>query len=222
MTRQQLRWRKRWETNFRLSEQFVKKYGRMPFPKEVYEGVCLYRWLILEKSKYLSGTMPQDIVFRFAEIGIDIANFSSRPKSMAEKKRISRDEAFQEDFSVLMDFLKKYHRFPETNEFFENVTIGKLCEKWRKAYQKKQLGLKRIYQLNQIDFPWTATELRWRSRFLLLQKYVEEHKHLPAINESYQNVKLGNWLYRQRRLYRHQKLDSKHLALLKRLGVFSS
>ncbi len=218
MTRQQIRWRKRWETNFTLSKQFVKQYGRMPLSKEIYEGVRLYRWLILEKSKYLRGTMSQNTVIRFAEIGIDIANFSARPK-IKTKTRTSQEEGFQANFSILMTFLNQYHRFPNPEEFFEHVPIGKLCEKWRKAYQKKQLGSKRIQQLNQIDFPWTATELRWRSRFLLLQEFFSEYGRFPKTTETYQNIRIGSWLYQQRRLYRCEKIHRKRLMLLENIGA---
>lgn len=228
---QQKRWNEAWEHKFMLTEKFIKEFGRMPLVRETYEGVCLYRWLILEKSKYLNGNMNDAIVKRFASIGVDIAHFSARPKSNKTAKkdsinknnatRISYDEIFEQELEILKQFLKLHGRFPDSGEFYEEYPIGQRCDRWRRLYRNKQFSERRIKKLNLIDFPWTSTELKWRKNYLFLVQFLDKLGRLPMVTESYQNVQLGSWLYHQRQLYRKNKIDPKHLELLEMLDFMN-
>lgn len=136
MNPQELRRYEEWERKFILSEKFIREFGRMPLVNETYDGVCLYSWLILGKSKYINGKITQETVERFKEIGVDIAHFSARPKTDKKKAnavkvkkvtQVSFDEIFEQELNVLKQFVRIYNRFPDPEECFDNCLIGKFC-----------------------------------------------------------------------------------------------
>lgn len=231
MNPQELRRYEEWERKFRLSEKFIREFGRMPLVREKYDGECLYRWLILEKIKYMNGKMTQETVERFRKIGVDIAHFSARPKIDQKKPpavktkaaiHLPVDEIFEKELNLLKQFIEMYDRFPEPEEQFDHYPIGKTCEKWRRQYRNKQISEKRVKELTKIDFPWTATELKWRKNYLLLQDFLKKYNRFPFAGEVYYDLAIGTWLYHQRQLFRKGKLTEKHLQLLEKLDFMNS
>lgn len=231
MNPQELRRYEEWERKFRLSEKFIREFDRMPLVNEIYDGVCLYRWLILEKSKYMNGKMPRETVERFKMIGVDIAHFSAKPTSGRKKAAVKKkaaniqvpsDELFETELNILKAFIRDCNRFPDPEEQFNHNPIGKTCKKWRRLYRNKQISEKRIKELNKIDFPWTATELKWRRNYLLLQEFLKGYGRFPFAGEIYGERAIGTWLYHQRQLYRRGKLEGKHLKQLEELGFMNA
>lgn len=57
-------------------------------------------------------------------------------------------------------------------------------------------------------------EENWNKKFNLLEEYYLINDVLPVAGEKYENVSLGDWLYRQKKLYKKNMLDYNRLSKL--------
>jgi hypothetical protein len=83
-------------------------------------------------------------------------------------------------------------------------------------YSKDKLETSRIEQLVALpNWSWDPINDSWNRSFELLNKYAEEfgHSRVPQ-NSSYQEVRLGTWVSKQRGSYREGRLDRKKIELL--------
>lgn len=97
-----------WKKNYETLKQFISKFHRPPYKDELYQGINLYNWLIQQKVRCKERKLKQEYVDKFADIGIDISNFTS-------EKKMPRS-AWMNTYMEYKKFLETMHRRPSTKE----------------------------------------------------------------------------------------------------------
>lgn len=87
-------------------------------------------------------------------------------------------------------------------------------------YKSQLLSKERIEKLNAIHFTWNRLEAAWQKKYQALQNYYFQygHCHISKLSSKSRYSPLYNWVLKQRKLYRENKLLAEKINLLNNLN----
>jgi hypothetical protein len=121
-------------------------------------------------------------------------------------------------YDVLLDFKRKTGHSLVPFRFSENPSLGIWVSEQRKSYKNHTLSLDRMNKLENIGFIWEVNEIVWIDMFHLLILYHYKHGHCLVPDGDTENLELANWVSRQRKLKKEEKLSEKRISLLNELS----
>ena len=168
--------------------------------------------------------------------GVNIASWMYLQKKAHSEKKLSKEkikllESIDEWFWELQldsDWFENFENYSEYVEENKTTSItyhikfkGKLTGSWvwrqKKAYSNKKLSEEKIKILESVE-GWTwknETELVWNKTFELVREYIQENKTAYVQEkQKYEGVKIGSWIYRQKKAYLKGDLSDKQIQLL--------
>ena len=119
---------------------------------------------------------------------------------------VSWDERFKE----LKEYKEKHNHCNVSTKDKANKELGTWVHNQRTKYKNEKLSPEQISRLNGIGFEWelrTYVPLGWDERFEQLKEYKQVNGNCNVSTYDEDNPKLGNWVDRQRQLYRKNKLS---------------
>ena len=189
----------RWEKNYAEAVHYFNMYGSLNVPSDykTRSGFALGAWLrnmrraYREKSKNLTSTQ----IARLETIGMTWE--AGHEARWAEAYLAAKNYFLQQgNLNVPVDYIAP-----------DGIALGKWVARQRTAYQHPEkahsrLTPERIHLLEQIGMQWKRPG-DWDCRYALVQNYLRDHGDLkiPAKYKTADGMLLGNWLYRQRRIY---------------------
>lgn len=107
---------------------------------------------------------------------------------------------------------------PPKGGLYKGFDLGLWCQHQRDDYRKDKLPQERIDLLNEVSFDWDPLLSSWNKSFELYRKYIAEKgtAKIP-VSEEYDGVKLGLWMWRQKKRYRNGTLLKEREEALKSL-----
>lgn len=202
----------KWMEYYRLLQEFLQVKGRVPLRGEVYENVSLGNWFANQKAFYRSGMISDKRKRLLGELEIELKNVTRRDMD---------EQRWFENFQLFREFYLKEGVIPKQFTEYKGVRIadwfyaqkvkfrkGTLTEEKRKAFEG--IG---------IDLGENLRERKWFYHFDLMKAYVQENGELPRFDTVYQGVRLGDWLTKQKHLFRNGELLVARGELLVALGV---
>lgn len=124
---------------------------------------------------------------------------------------------------------EKVYAYYKSNGYLFPITkdskIDKHLRYWihsqRDHYKNGLLIPFQVKKLQKIHFDFGPNESRWQKVYQLAIFYYNEHHNLkvPYDYIAAGGVRLGLWLYKQKRLYHNNKLDLNHIKLLEKLEI---
>lgn len=129
-------------------------------------------------------------------------------------------------FLHLKRFREEKKRFPYDKEVYQNINIGGWLTKQRHKMLRKNLSPDKIRNLDSISLLWfipSSVEAgiknfkkEWSDNYKTLKRFIKELGGLPEQLETFEGVKIGQWLEDQRYLYYTGKMSEY------RKGLFDS
>ena len=122
-------------------------------------------------------------------------------------------------FHILQDFWQQHKRLPKLRDSHQGFGIGA----WLNRQKSKNLSGRQLELLNNLSADWNkevkkATYFNdWEYYYFKFVDFWQEHHRLPKQTESYSDVKIGMWLYVQKRAYNNQgtvRLTDRQITLL--------
>ena len=181
-----------WDDTFALVQAFQEEHGRLPTPKEEYNGVRVGRWLEtrLQRDK-------------------------NRPDRMEKLQRLNILSKWEQHYQQLIAFIGEHGRLPKKDEKPNGFGLGNWLYKQKKRLHSTEDPLTPAQKELLAQLPVDS----WQIKFLLTQEFRQEYERFPKQTEVYRGVKIGRWLYEQRRLLSSETNEEK-IAKLKQIGAW--
>jgi len=124
-------------------------------------------------------------------------------------------------YELLREYVDKNKKLPLKEYTTEcGIKLGIWIGVQRRNYKYNNINQGKIKLLNEIpNWKWDVFEDKWMFNYNLLKEYMNNNDKIP-INNYITNcgVKLGNWVSRQRKHYKKNKLNQKYIILLEKLN----
>ncbi len=173
-----------WWKKYAELQKFVEEHKRIPTHNE-------NRWVSKQMDKHKNHILSQD--------KIDALNLIDG--WVWDRHGV----AWWKQYIILQKFVEAYKRLPSQ---CENTWINGQ----RRKYKKNKLSQQQINALESIDgWMWDSLDEIWWKKYTILQKFVEEHKRLPTINEQC-------WIGDQRQKYRRNELSQEQIDALNQIN----
>lgn len=199
---------KTWRNNFELLKEYIEIFQKMPAYKEMYKGKHIGEWCSDIKKQYNKGVFPSDKEKSLREIGFDFEPL---------EKKIQK--AWDDNFSVLKEFVDVYRRCPVKNEVYKNKKIGSWCSDQKKKFNKGLLSKEREEKLRSVGFSLdNLLEVRFTKMANLLKEFTEINGREPTCQEVYKDVNLGVWCLNKRREFKKGTLSKERQKILVSVG----
>lgn len=175
-----------WEKHYAMVLEFREKFGRNPYYYEEFCGVKLGRWLEVHAKRD-----------------------TDRPDRMEKLAQIGALDKWERFFDALKAFREKYDRLPKKDEFLGDLPVGAWLERQKASMRRGDLPAEHREKLASLD----VAPSDWEKKFGLVAAFREEYGRLPKFRDTYRGVRIGRWLYTQRKV-----LDpSNHEAQIEKL-----
>ncbi len=204
-----------WNRMYELAKQYYEQNGDLCVPHDyVCCGKRLGRWIGTQRSDYKKLTnvfFTQERIDRLNTIGM-----------VWDVKKVFWEDMFQE----LLRYASACGtvRVPQSYLTPEGKQLGIWVNHLRMDFKRGVLPLERQKLLEEAGMIWEPEKLRrnaWDIKFSLLQAYVDSHHGaFPSVDYCTDDgIKLGNWLFNQKRGYQRGTLLPERRIKLERLGI---
>ena len=185
-----------------LLVEFYLLYGREPKAREEYKGVNI-------------GYFLQDI--RKGSITLNSEECLILTKVGYRLNWLSKEEKIHNNAMLLVEFLKKYKRPPESTEIYKEVKIGRFYDRIRK--DPSQLSLKDKKEIEDLGFKLKVVDVKKEveNKVNLLIEFYKKYKREPKQKEEYKGIKLGIFLMNIRD--NRTKIKKSEQTSLKKAGI---
>ena len=127
-------------------------------------------------------------------------------------------------FQKLVKYKKQHKNTMVPNCSGEDTKLGWLVFTQRRRCKIGALLPRRFDLLNSVGFDWEGVKGRkidnkkWMSMFQRLVEYKKQHRNTAVPKKYDEDPKLGEWVSKQRRLYKKNQLLPNRYALLNPVG----
>ena len=183
-----------WLAKLDLLRQYVDEHKCLPIQKAEYQGVKLGRWISTQRTsrKWKRGVLTPE----------HEAALEAIPGWFWEA---DLDVVWQARFDILRQYVIENKCLPPAcgrKSEYQGFKLGRWISNQRSAKKSGIMATEREAALEAIPgWFWEADlDAVWQTNYVLLRKFVDEHKKLPTDrNNEYHGVRLGNWISIQRK-----------------------
>ena len=195
-----------WNKMYRILCDYKNTFGNTTIPaKMVYDSVSLGSWCMCQRVAYNAGTLSEERLEKLQSIG-----FSFDPKEDEWNRRYEQYKRYikQNGNDILI----------ETD--FEGEHLGKWVQTQRGMYKAGKLSAERYEKLQSIGFIFDFAEEEWNRQFEQYKRYIKNNNGNPYIPQrmDYEGEHLGEWVLRQRALYKTGELSEERCEKLQSVG----
>ena len=171
-----------WERMFIVLNEYREKYGHCNVPLRCSENPELGHWVIRQRMSFTTNKLSLDQKYRLESIGFDWDPLVAQWETL---------------FFALCDYSEKHgHCIVPKN----HPVLGMWVGVQRRVYRQGKLSKERRERLEAIGFDWDAHANLWETMFKALCEYRDEHGNCNVPRYYSQNLVLGNWVKRQRKI----------------------
>lgn len=183
-----------WENRFKMVCSFFEIYGRLPRYNEVFQGVKLGRWL-----------------------EVHIKRDRNRPERMERYAQIGALDKWYCFYKSLKEFVALRGRLPQKDECFRDIAIGAWLFRQRNLMRNNDTSLSATQKDMLLQLGVMGSD--WETKYALVKAFIDENGFVPKYKDTYNGVKVGRWLYAQRKVLNSQK-DAIKIQKLKIIGAY--
>lgn len=199
---------KRWNDNYEIAKKVYLENGTINVPaKYCINDIKFGYWIARQRKNYHKGILDIDKIEKLEKLKI--------------KWNID-DEVWFKNYEILKDYYKKNKNIDVKGSYVtENgVTLGRWLIKQRTNYNKGILSIDKIKLLEDLEIVWDVFEDKWEEKYAVAKLLRETEGSINVPKEyKFNNITIGEWLYRQRVNYYKKKLSSEKILKLERLGI---
>jgi hypothetical protein len=196
------------DEKFKLFKEFVEINNRCPTNKEEYNDVKINSWFCSQKAKITSNESPEYIKLNINPIVKENLDKYLENKKLNEDKP---DLSFDEKLELFREFVEINDRCPVQKEEYKNIKIGLWFQN-----QKGKMTSNKSPEYIKLNFNPVVKEnldkylenkklnedkpdLSFDEKFELFKEFVEINNKCPVNKEEYNEVKIYDWFYDQKR-----------------------
>ena len=149
-----------------------------------------------------------------------MTEFTEIVRSLEEKLWFSRDKAWMEWYELYKEFKEEFNKEPKTDEIYKGRYLGDWVCSQRSRYKSNTLSDEKYILLENAGFTFEyAREQTWNYNLEILKQFLIDNHRFPFQTETYNEIAIGNWCYRQRQYYTQNKLAPYKESILRDLGM---
>ena len=192
-----------WNKFFSALLKFKEKNGHCKVPRAWPENPDLSYWVSTQRENYKKGLLSPDRIERLEQIGFIWDAI---------------ENSWEENYSALIEFKNATGHCDVPDKWPVNLKLSHWVGKQRSDWKKNRLSADRIERLNAIGFTWDPQDAVWNKMFGMLQEYKKNSGHCNIPHNWSENIKLGRWVARIRKLWKEGKLIPERIKQLESLG----
>jgi hypothetical protein len=194
-----------WDVNFGKLVKYKEEHGHCRVPRKYKYDLRFSNWVNNQRTAYANNGISSDRITKLEELG-----FAWN----------SHADFWDDNYEELRKFKKKHGHCRAPHHYLSaGLKLGVWVSLQRTLYSKHKLSAERIQKLECEGFEWQPHDKDWIRSFEALKSFQSEHGHCsPARSYKTQDLKLGDWVNRQRGLYAKNQLTSDRIALLEGIG----
>lgn len=219
-------------SNFRYLKEYLNTHdNQYPTSKTYYNGIYITEWMKVIRNAVIKGTKLNDGSYKheskqfiltknqydkLVSIGFDF-NIKQTNKVVTKPQVEPSNEFFNDGYLLLLEYIKKYKKYPTTTTFFKGENLGYFITKLRKiakygekqengdiVYMLSKLTKENLNQLNEIGFPYESENYldKWFRNYNALVDYLGSHNgEFPTGMVPYKYESLKTWILNQRIIF---------------------
>jgi len=205
-----------WEDRYQELIEFKKKYGHCNAPLDYKEFPKLGAFVNNMRVQRNAGILSGERINLLERIGF---KWSSKEESNTSK--------WEDRYVQLLYFKDEYGHCNVSYNYLYIPQLSNWVNQQRVLRKKGMLLATREKMLNELDFDWTAGDLReiklseqWNLRYKQMLDFKQQHGHCDIPINYPGNPQLGRWISRQRQ--KRDKLTQERILLLEEIGFLWS
>lgn len=191
-----------WERNYHDLEQYKKTYGDCNVPHLWPENPILAGWVREQRCTKGKGKISKDRENRLNALGFEWNPLTS---------------AWEDKFRALEEYKAKHGNCNVPKGWAENPDLETWVAVQRVTRDKGRIIQEREVRLTALGFDWDPFATSWENYFKVLQDYKAKNGNCNVSQKNHQNLSLGRWVARQRRV--KAKLSKDQINRLTSLGL---
>ncbi len=208
-----------WEIKKNLLFEYVELYKRTPSNINKYKNMNIGKWFDCQKKRIKS--INDELYKKLSQneiVKIKLDKNLEYKKTGKYKKKFT----YEESKNILFEFCNIYCKTPTKKDNYKENNIGKwlllIKKKIKSSNDKIYIELsENIYVKKNLDVYLGIID-KWQDYKFLLFKYCEINKKTPNYKDKQDDIKIGNWLHRQKRDIKSID-DIKYIELSKNIYV---
>jgi len=207
-----------WEQRFKELKAFRREHGHCQVASGSSKNATLSNWVHFQRIQKRKRRLSPKRARRLKEIGFD---WVSRGHSIEYRDSNYWEEKWERMFSALVKFKQHHGHCWVPASPSSNARLSRWVSTQRKLKRHGLLKKHRQRQLDNLGFDWRSSasaSLAWEHRFQQLQEFNRRfgHSHVPA--EWAENLTLGGWVVKMRRLRKKGRLSTDKIRRLNKIG----
>ncbi len=207
-----------WEQRFKELKAYRRKHGHCQVAASPKRNSTLANWVNSQRIQRRKRRLNPERARRLKEIGFD---WVSRGRSVEYRDPTHWENKWERMFSALAKFKELYGHCWVPLTPSRHARLSRWVIRQRKLKRKGLLKKQRQRRLEELGLDWksaTAASLAWERRFQQLQEFNRRfgHSHVPA--EWAENLTLGGWVVKMRRLRKKGRLSADRIRRLNSIG----
>jgi superfamily II DNA or RNA helicase len=192
-----------WLYYFGLLQNFKELHGHTNVPSTYEENSSLATWVIYQRVQYKKNRLSKERIQKLESL-----EFVWDPI----------DSAWEEMFLDLCKYKEQKGHCSVPQIYVENQKLANWVAVQRRNHTKDMLSKEQIAKLEAIGFIWDPNNTAWEKAFEELCKFQAETRHCIVPKEFPENLKMGAWVAKQRRLFNSNHLSKARIEKLESIG----
>ena len=232
---------KMWEDKYKLAEKYYKEHKDLLIPYSyVVNGINLGQWISNQRQYYRKNLLSKEKIDKLNKIKmVWVVPRELYYRNHKKKPKVNKiEEQWNEKYKLAEEYYKEHKNLLIPKNYVVNeVNLGYWIVRQRQYYKNNKLSEEKIAKLNKIGMVWVIPkelynrknkkkpkinilEEQWNEKYKLAQDYYKEHKNLLVpYGYEVKGIKLGYWIFRQRKLYRKNQLSEERIEKLNKIGM---
>jgi hypothetical protein len=205
-----------WEQRFAELEAYRRRHGHCRVPSRSKKDPSLGHWVQHQRVLKRASRLRAKRIRRLEKIGFD---WVSRGRSVEFRDSTYWDTKWERMLARLARFKRRFGQCLVPTGWPGTPKLSHWVSRQRKLKQQGLLSKDRRRRLEALGLDWrTADSPRWERCFLRLLEFRRRfgHCHVPA--EWAENITLGRWVVKTRRLKRAGRLSAGKVRRLNEVG----
>jgi hypothetical protein len=152
------------------------------------------------------------------KVAKELAAREARPPEANAPQRCSQASRWERRYNELIEYKKRHGHCNTPADPDGNVQLARWVRTQRQQRSDGRLSEERIARLDRIGFIWDALDAQWQEMFAALVEYKSEHGNCNVPCYWPKNLKLADWVKRQRAARKRGTLAPDRESQLTQLG----
>lgn len=193
----------KWNEMFSALMTFNEKNGHCNVQRGWPENPDLSYWVSKQRENCRKGLLSPDRIERLEQIGFIWDTIQNN---------------WEENYSALIEYKSVTGNCDVPDKWPMNLRLSHWVGKQRSDWKMNRLSADRIERLNAIGFTWDPQGAAWNKMYEMLQEFKKNNGHCNVPHAWSENVKLGRWVARLRKLWKEGKLSQEQIKQLESLN----